>query len=411
MTPATLTPAAWMLDLRGRALEWVRRQPLTGETEAYARLMFAFGLARTGAGAEARSELDEAGGLLQRADDAHQALEAAFRFRVGEALAGRPPAGPLSEEVLARIAALDRFVSYAVDRLRKGSRILEPDGPINPYRHWGDRINSFEGALSRLYRETHPTEFRKQVKSLLGMGEAAEGGALRVWNAVLRFPSMADKELAAEAVEQVLAMRKGPSGVKEGGEALDEIATLERSLHFVIARGLAGPMPRLLKAAREWCTDRKHVNMATADLVSAAIEGLWVFRMGEEADCFLNEVATAIRNGPVEPTVPQLTAALALADGWFRFGWDRLTVPVFAAVEGILFSGDLPPRDLGQLAQASALAVRSAPHATADAWFRQLFDRLPPIRDTYTTSSHYGFSVLEVAEAVCLSAVEVCGRI
>ena len=41
---------------------------------------------------------------------------------------------------------MERLFRYVVDRLRKHSRILEPDTEINPYRHWGARINEFERA-------------------------------------------------------------------------------------------------------------------------------------------------------------------------------------------------------------------------------------------------------------------------
>ena len=77
--------AAWMLGLRDRALEWVRRQQAEGETERYARLILAFGLAKAGADGEARDILAEGALRLDAAgDEAHRWLAAAFRYRIEE---------------------------------------------------------------------------------------------------------------------------------------------------------------------------------------------------------------------------------------------------------------------------------------------------------------------------------------
>ncbi len=416
MTPVKPDAVRWLLDLRGRALEWVARQPAGGETSTYAHLMFAFALAKMGAREEAHSALTESltrvpapDALEYGFDAAHEMLRAAFRFRIEEALGGRPHAGSLAPAILAAVQGMPTLAVYVVDRLRSHLRILEPSAHINPYP-WGQRQSGFENALAELQQETRPAVIRLRVKQFLAGGVA--GTALSIYRAVLERPDLPSRELAGEAIRHVLTTAEGPDGVKRPEDAQAEIQLLTLAFRQATARGLAELMSPLLSAGKAWCIHGGWYRTCLAALITAAVEGMWAFRMGEEADCFLNEVSGALyaRPAAADQAGPQrLTALLAVADGWFRFGWGTLTTPIFSAVEAVYCAG-LPARESAHLAAAVALAVRSAPLATADACFRRLFAGLPPIRDTYTTSTHYGVSVLTVVEAVCLSAAEVAGR-
>ena len=57
------------------------------------------------------------------------------------------------------------------------------------------------------------------------------------------------------------------------------------------------------------------------------------------------------------------------------------------------------------MARASASAVRAAPASEARAHYLAILGRAR-VSDTYTTSTHYSMSQLEVVEAIVLSATE-----
>src|SRR5207253_2824399 len=95
----------------------------TAKTAEYIDLTFAFGFARLG-------ENDAANRLLQEAHDRlgqdgpggstageegalaakmHAALFRAYEYRIRQALQGRPPSGPLPDEVMARLSEVKRL--------------------------------------------------------------------------------------------------------------------------------------------------------------------------------------------------------------------------------------------------------------------------------------------------------------
>src|SRR5262245_15158825 len=123
MAPATASPAEWMTGLRDRALEWVRGQQPAGETEAYAGLILAFGLAEAGAQEDAADGLANATLRLDATgDEIHRLLAASFRYRIEEALAGREHHGPLPGDMIGAVGLLGLLERYVVDRLRKQLR-------------------------------------------------------------------------------------------------------------------------------------------------------------------------------------------------------------------------------------------------------------------------------------------------
>src|SRR5262249_6540434 len=139
----------------------------TAQTEAYIDLIFAFGLARIGDEPDARELLSQARSALLGQDDAHAFLYGAFEYRVRQALDGKPHSGPLPNDHIEYLEHMERLLRYVVDRLRKHSRILEPDQHLNPYRVWGSRISDFERALAELTDLTSREQFISQVEALL----------------------------------------------------------------------------------------------------------------------------------------------------------------------------------------------------------------------------------------------------
>ncbi len=93
----------WLLSLPDKICHWIHANPSRDvggrsnevETEAYARLMLAFGLAWLGEAQAARELHARAGEVLGGGDDVHTCLLHAFGHRIQQALEGRSPSGPL----------------------------------------------------------------------------------------------------------------------------------------------------------------------------------------------------------------------------------------------------------------------------------------------------------------------------
>src|SRR5207253_7378744 len=135
-----------------------------------------------------RESLARAKGVLAGKNEAHTWLYNAFEYRIRQALDGKPHTGPLPGEQLEYLESVDRLERYVVDRLRKHSKVLEPDQRINPYRHWSGRISDFEKAIAELTDLTDRNEIANRVDKLLRevpKGPRGNGDRARVLRAGL----------------------------------------------------------------------------------------------------------------------------------------------------------------------------------------------------------------------------------
>jgi len=101
----------------------------------------------------------------------------------------------------------ERLLRYVVDRLRKHSRILEPDQRINPYRHWGARISEFEKALAELTDLTDRNELANRIDKLLNeVPKGAKGNdqRSRVLKAGLEAAPRIGDEFGRKLLDQTL---------------------------------------------------------------------------------------------------------------------------------------------------------------------------------------------------------------
>src|SRR5262249_13394408 len=93
----------WLLPLPDPLRPWIRENPNksidaksnSDETEGYASLILAFGLARLGEEQRARELETRAFDVLSDGDEVHRCLLEAFGYRIQQALEGKPATGPL----------------------------------------------------------------------------------------------------------------------------------------------------------------------------------------------------------------------------------------------------------------------------------------------------------------------------
>jgi hypothetical protein len=149
-------------------------------------------------------------------------------------------------------------------------------------------------------------------------------------------------------------------------------------------------------------------------LAAQCFRGLRKLGMRDEIDTLLRQMADLVLEGQDIKTVDftkmvngpaALRALLHVAAGWYYFGRDNQAEPVLQAARSALLNGDLSPREQTQLTVGYAGALGQGPVGTGRARLEELFRRLGGVRDTYTTSTHFSVSQLDVVEAVVLAVV------
>jgi hypothetical protein len=100
-----------------------------------------------------------------------------------------------------------------------------------------------------------------------------------------------------------------------------------------------------------------------------------------------------------------LRVLLHVTAGWYYLGRDSQAEPILQVARAVLWRGDLPPREQTDLAASYAEALGQAPEGGRQG-LEELFAQLKGVRDTYTTSTHFCISHLDVVEAVVLAAVQ-----
>ena len=200
----------------------------------YVDLIFSFGLARLGESMHARELLKSAESAVAakkpargQGDDAyevHEFLLRAFRYRIEQALQGRPHIGPLSAELRDQ---LDRSMSkgstgntsrYIVDRMRQQSQVLEPQERFDPYR---DFTNKHVSDLDKRLAELPDVKDGRQLQGMVH--ELIKSGAGK--------PPTPEDMLSILAESLVLAPRVGESF------ALELLARVEPALDRLPASG------------------------------------------------------------------------------------------------------------------------------------------------------------------------------
>lgn len=413
----------WLIDLANLAQDWLKDgtgvPSATAQTTAYVDLVFAFGLARLGESDAARDLLARARGVLSTKDDAHAFLYTAFEYRVRQALDGKPHTGPLPNDQLEYLEHLDRLLHYVVDRLRKHSRVLEPDQRINPYRHWGARISEFEKALADLTDLTDRNEIAARVDKLLREVPKNAKGAeqrARVVRAGLEAAPRVGEEFARKMLDQSVPTYDALPETRELPALMEQAAFLEKALFVAGHFGRVEAVHPLVTRFQRMLEGQKgpQAIQVLDSLAAQCFRGLRKLGMRDEIDAILTQMADLVLEGQdvkaidfkkAEQGPAKLRALLQVAAGWYFFGRDSQAEPILQAARGVLLSNDLIPRDQTQLACAYAAAVGQAPVEVAQKRLEELFRQLKGIKDTYTTSSHFSVSQLDVVEAVVLAVV------
>ncbi len=414
----------WMVDLAELAQDWLKTEPppsQTAQTPAYVDLVFAFGLARLGESDPARELLARARQALHNKDDAHVFLYHAFEYRVKQALDGKPHGGPLPNEQIEELEAMERLLRYVVDRLRKHSWVLEPDQRIDPYRHWGARIGDFEKALAELTDLTDRAEIARRVEKLLAdlpKGSKGVENRARVIRAGMEAAPRVGEDFARKMLDLAVPAYDALPETSDLAALTDKATFLEKALFVTGHFGRHDSVHPLVGRFQKMLQGQKGQQALTwlESVAAQCFKGLRKLGLRDEIDQILRQMAELVLEGrelravdfkkyPNNQGPAALRALLQVAGQWYFFGRDSQAEPILQAARAVLLAGDLPARDQTQLACSYARAVGRAPVEAAQKRLEELFKSLRGIKDTYTTTSHFSVSQLDVVENVVLAVV------
>jgi hypothetical protein len=412
----------WLSALPERIRRWIHGHypkgvsSLPTDTEAYADLILAFGLARLGEASQARQLREQARGLLEgrgeHEGDVHVFLREAFGYRIQQALDGKGAAGPLPSEQTEYLEQMERVQRYKADRLRQHSRILEPHEKINPYRLWHSRFHDDLGkALARLPDIFAPAQLVAEIEQLLrqaSTGEQTGARRARVLLTALEVAPRVGEAFSRQLLTEVSAACDGLS------EVLEQAALLEKALflaaHFDQARyvqELVGRFRTLLQGQRG-----AGGIQALDSLAGQSFRGLRKLGMRDEIHALLGDLTEAVLQGETLDTLRNrsdwpgvLRTLLHVAAGWYYFGKDGQARPFIDEARALLFQGQLQGREQTLLACTYAATLGQAPAEFVLPAIEELFQKLEGVSDTYTTNSHYALSQLDVIESVVLAVV------
>jgi hypothetical protein len=435
----------WINDIRVRIRHWYAEQTKVelnrDPTAAYIDLFFAFGLARLGEAASARTLVKQSEGILENVGDdtrdAHLVLLQALSWRVEEVLAGRPHSGPLPKELLDYLAQMRaetaplprtneydkrRTGPYAVERFREQSRIMEPLEKFDPYRHTRREGHDLVREAAKLPDMADPSSLATRINQLLRPTEGVPELRVRVLAECVPLAGRLSVESAGTLLEAATQTLAAARPTVDGHTLEMRLRLIERSLFFAAHFDRSDLVPVFVDhLARLFESDAAAAILEGAGYaMGQTLRSLRKLGIRDETVRILERLETALTRGqPIESLVGRpprnwpaiLQTLLHVAAGWIYFDNHARAAPVLDAARRLLFrsgrtGGDeVPKAQYVQVICNLIAAYGLLPPAEARARIGDLFtleklDRLP---NTYTTWSYYSRFHLNVAEAVVLT--------
>jgi hypothetical protein len=447
----------WLAELPEAAKEWSAKSngPETPAkaTAAYIDLIFAFGLARLGERDVALARLQHAQDAMKRRDDVHAFLVRAFEYRIRQAADIKPHAGPLSNELMDELKPMEKMQRYIAERLMQRSRILEPHQTVDAYRHWTLRDDPLGKELAELIDVRDRKDVEERVRRMFAdvpRGAAANEKRSRILRVALEQSPRVGEEFARDLLTKVSPVYDALAGSSDLGVLENQANLLEKALAAAAHFDRSEFIHPLVDRFKKMLSDQK--GDAGARFIEAVgaqcFRGLRKLGMREEIDTLLGLMAQMLLSGQdpksldaastlthmihaiggtdlkgletpqVTRLKDQLRPLLHVAGGWYYFGRDRQADPLMRMVWTVLTTTPDPveqrqqgkstgmlSKDRAELACTYALTAGQTPVEAAQKRLEELFVKLPPIKDTLTTQSHYFLLHLNVVEAAVLAVV------
>lgn len=419
----------------------------TQNTLAYIDLMFAFGMAKLGERTPAQTLVEAARKALAHNKPADAKaiggtlLFKAFKFRVDQALSGKPLAGLLDPAVLAEVDDLQKQGTagtnnpymlgyYAVSRFREQSRILDPQEKTDPYAYWMKHADELKKALAELPREKDPATLARKIREYLREGVKGKASAetrLFVLHDALLLAPRVGEAFTVELLQLVPeTLRLTPAGVgpqapvdlpKKQGHLLERALFL--AAHFdrtEIVQKLVDQFIGYVRAK----PDEQRFELVNV-VAGQCLRSLRKLGLRDEIDKLLRRMQDEVLKGKAPAQLRQEYAArpdlwadvlqtlLNLAGGWLTFGLVEQAAPILEAARQEVLSGagKVQVLKFTKLAQTYVAALGQGPAEFGMPRIVELFETLDPARitNTFTTAPYYSRLHLNLVEEVVLAIV------
>jgi hypothetical protein len=436
------------IHLERAALKWVtlENEGSSQVNRAYVKLIFAFGLARLGDVTLAKDRLEEAGATLRtventsskngdgKPDPVHLYLFDAFKFRIEQALGGKPHNGPLSNELLDRLDQIDSthrgtnktpsLPRYMIDRMREQSRVLDPQEKFSPYRLWQKHGDEISKELSELPDVKKPAELQSRIEKLLlggPKGKLSPENRIFVLSESIPLAPRISEDFTSKLLLMIPQAIEGMERITDEKWIKQLCLLLERSLfqaaHFdrsELVHLLSDKFTVLLKgkSGEPLC---KVIDI----LAGQCLRSLRKLGMREEIHKLLNVMSAQLTHGKSLDQLRTLHARdwhlivsglLQLAGGWLYFGEVDRAIPFLnEAQHTLLEDAEMVKQkqfqEYAKLARTYATVLGLGPVDLALNRIEELFRRMQPLPNAYTTKTHYSRFHLNVVEDVVMSIV------
>ncbi|VTS00045.1 hypothetical protein [Tuwongella immobilis] len=418
-------------SLHTLALRWNGEEPTMQANRSYIDLMFAYGQARVGETTLARQLLTRASDALALRrhpaggrDEVHQFLSEAFRHRIDQVLAGRPATGPLPNELLTLLERIDKVPRYAIDRLLEQSRILEPAEKFDPYRRIFHRTDPLLRMLDELPDIRQPEVLKHRVTQLVAEGlKPNQPISTRRYllTQLLAIVPRVGEELALSLLQFVPETLVAPVQPNETNAIESQCNLLERGMTISalydrgdVVRDLSNRFLHMLKG-RPTADRAEMINRVAGD----CLRNLRRLGLRDQAQAMIDEISTLILNNrPVDQVIKaeatnawqMVRTLLYLGSGWIDSGRAELAEPVMEEARHMLFEPAvsqprMQPLHYTQLTRAYVAALSRLPAETTLARLEEMFKRLQPLTNSFTTSAYYSRLHLNIIEDVVNSIV------
>lgn len=406
----------WLGRLHGLALDWLmtNRGSLARSacTEAYADLVFSFGLAQLGAYDRAKQLLTSAQQRLPQQYPVHAVLLAAYHIRIETALANRDHSGPLPATLLARFQALPMLERYIIERVRHNSRILEPEQQLNPYRYWEAQRSDLDKELMDLLDAPITAASIKQLRSILKQNQGADT-LVKVLRVALELAPQLGESFALELLQQALSLWQRLPATCEPSLLEERAHFLQKALFVAAHFGHAASVQPLVQGLVSLFKASPSLELV-ALLTEQAFRSLRKFGLRDEMDSLLQQLARSLLQGKDLEALPQLVqqqpaslpALLQLAGAWYYFGRDDQAQGLLTAASGLLYSNQLPQiKQRRDVACAYIRAVGQAPPEVCRSCLEEIFTQLHNYHDSFTTSAYFSVVQIDLLESLVLTVV------
>ncbi|HET6573679.1 MAG TPA: hypothetical protein VFG68_08775 [Fimbriiglobus sp.] len=424
-----------------------------GATLGYIDLMFAFALAKLGEAGAARQRIESARQVLegfQPSGDrgiAARFLLLALKYRVEQALAGKPHAGLLDRPLIEALEAIHAqgkgqpnnpfgLAHYVITRFQQKSRILEPQEKLDPYAAYMVHGDELKKALAGLARIKDPNALARTVRELYRSGvdgrPAAEARFAVLLDA-LPLSARVGEQFSLELVGLVPEVMKASAAV---GLAISELSVkqgqlLEQALflaaHFDRKEVVQHLVDEFIELLRVKPPEQQFelINV----VASQCLRSLRRLQLRDEIDKLLRRMQEVVLGGQDVGKLRQLHRAkgaksasrtdlwgktlrslLHLAGGWLTFGLTDQAARILDEARAELLGPDatpFPPQEYTLLAQAYVGALGHGPADVGLLRVVELFAAMAPGRvvNAFTSAKFYSRFHLNLVEDTVLAVV------